>query len=184
MTRQRRQRNRDGYSLLEMIISMTLLSIVMSASTVALRTGRQAWEAHETDSIRTRTAHACVRHIVRAAREASEIVSVTTGVPTNTRLVVKLNDGDTLAWEHDAARKQILFTQSSVSSSPSVIANDIETLEFRPFRIDGRRFRASLIDRVQQLEVSVGVTLPREIPVTRRAEGTVWLRPFGRNRTI
>lgn len=183
MTRRPSSPSRRGYSLLEMVISMTLLSVVMSASTVALRTGRQAWEAHETDSVRVRTAHACIRHIVRATREASEIVSVTMSAPTGSRLVVRLTDGDTLTWEHDPSRKRILFTQSSVSASPSIIASNIETLEFRPSRIDGGRFRADMMDRVQQLEISVGVTLPRETPVTRSAVGTVWLRPFGRNRT-
>ena len=182
MTRQSRQHVRSGFSLLEMVISMTLLSIVMSAVTVVLRTSREAWEAHEVDHVRIRTAHASVGHIVRAVQEASEIVTVTTGVPTNTRLTVRLSDGDTLTWQHDASRKQILFTQTSVSSSPAVIAENIETLEFQPFRVDGGLFQPGMIDRAQEIEVSVGVLLPREAPVSRRAASRVWLRPFGRNR--
>ena len=96
MTRASSHSGRSGFSLLEMVIAMTLLSIVMTAAAVVLRTGRDAWAAHENDHVRIRTAHASVRHIVRSVREATEIVTVTTGVTTNSRLTVRLNDGDTL----------------------------------------------------------------------------------------
>ena len=182
MIHQPRKHARGGFSLLEMVIAMTLLSMVMTAVTVVLRTSRQAWESHEVDHVRIRTAHASVRHIVRAVREASEIVNITPGIATNSRLTVKLSDGDTLTWQHDAAKKTISLTQASVSSVPSVIAEDVETLEFRPFRVDGGSFQSSMIHRAQEIEISVGVVLPHETHVIRRAAGRVWLRPFGRNR--
>ncbi len=182
MIRQRRQYGRCGLPLTEMVIAMTLLSTVMTAVTVVLRTGRDAWHAHEADHVRTRIAHASVRHIVRAVREASEILSITTGVSQNSRLTVRLPDGDTLTWQHDATGKTISLTQTSISNTPSIIAQNIETLEFIPSRVDGGVFRSNMIDRAQEIEIRVGVVLPRETPVVRRAIGCVWLRPFGRNR--
>lgn len=182
MIRQRQQLARRGFSLIEMVIAMTLLSTVMTAVTVVLRTGREAWQTHEADHVRTRTAHASVRHIVRAVREASEIVNITTGVTANSRLTVRLSDGDTLTWQHDSAGKTISLTQTSISNTPTVIAEDIESLEFLPFRVDGGLFSSSMMHRAQELEIRVGVVLPRETPVIRRAIGRVWLRPFGRNR--
>ena len=176
------QKTRSGFSLLEMIIAMTLLSLVMSAVSVVLRTGREAWDAHESDSVRLRTAHASVRHIVRSAREASEILNITTGVTSNARLTIRLTDGDTLTWQHDSRRKTISLTQTSVSSTPAIIAENVETLEFVPYRIDGGVFTSNLIDRAQEIEVRVGVLLPRETPVLRQATARVWLRSFGRNR--
>ena len=182
MIRQRRQHGRCGFSLIEMVIAMTLLSTVMTAVTVVLRTGREAWQTHEADHVRTRIAHASVRHIVRAVREASEIVSITTGVSSNSRLTVRLPDGDTLTWQHDSAGKTISLTQTSISNTPSIIAENIETLEFVPSRVDGGLLSSSMMDRAQEIEIRVGVVLPRETPVVRRAIGRVWLRPFGRNR--
>ncbi len=184
MNRRKRQHDRSGFSLLEMVIAMTLLSIVMTAATVVLRTSREAWDAHEADHVRLRTAHAAVRHIVRAVREAGEIVNITTGATTNTRLTVILSDGDTLTWQHDSSRKTISLTQTSVSNTPTVIAEGVETLEFVPFRVDGGRFQSSMMHRAQEIEVAVGVLLPRETPVVRRAASRVWLRPFGRNRPV
>lgn len=184
MMRAKRPSERGGYTLLEMVIAMTLLSVVMAAVSVVMRTSRESWQAHETDNVRVRTAHATVRHIVRETREATEIVSVTQGTTTNSRLTVRLADGDTLTWQHDALQKRILFTQTSVSNQPSVIAENIETLEFRPGRVDGGVFQASLMDRTQEMTIVVGVVLPRETAVVRRAVGTVWLRAFGRNRTV
>ena len=182
MSRRKPKRHRGGFSLLEMIIAMTLLSVVMTAVTSVLGTSRQAWEAHEADHLRLRTAHAAVRHIVRAVREAAEIVNITTGSTTNTRLTVILSDGDTLTWQHDSSRKTISLTQTSVSSMLTVIAEGVETLEFVPFRVDGGQFQSSMMHRAQEIEITVGVLLPRETPVVRRAASRVWLRPFGRNR--
>lgn len=182
MNRRKRQRHRGGFSLLEMVIAMTLLSVVMTAVTSVLGTSRQAWEAHEADHVQLRTAHATVRHIVRAVREAAEIVNITTGSTTNTRLTVILSDGDTLTWQHDSSRKTISLTQTSVSNTPTVIAEGVETLEFVPFRVDGGLFQSNMMHRAQEIEVAVGVLLPRETPVVRRAASRVWLRPFGRNR--
>lgn len=183
MSRRPNQKARGGFSLLEMIIAMTLLSVVMSAVSVVLRTAREAWDAHETDSVRLRTAHASVRNIVRATREASEIVNITTGVTANASLTIRLTDGDTLTWQHDSRLKTISLTQTSVSSTPTIIAEGVETLEFVPYRVDGGLFSSSMIDRAQEIEVRVGVVLPHETPVIRQAAARVWLRPFGRNRS-
>ena len=174
--------SRAAYSLLELVIAMTLLSVVMTATTVVLRTARQAWEAHEADHVRIRTAHSAVRHIIRQVRDAAEVVSVTNSRKVSSTLSVRMNDGDQLTWKHDAKSKRILFTQTSVSKQATVLAEGIETLEFRPVRVDQTAYDSRLNDRVQELFVLVGVKLPREKPVVRTAMGVVWLRPFGRNR--
>lgn len=178
----RRRLTRAGYSLLEMTIAMSLLSVVMGAVTTVLRTGGQAFEASEADQGRTRTAHSAVRHIVRAVREASDVVSVTNGQTANSQLEVKLDDGSHLVWQHNATTKQILFTDSSVSSTPSLLATDIDGLIFTAVRVDQSSYDASKTDRIQALNIEVDYSLPRETTVTRRAIGSVWLRPFGRNR--
>ena len=174
---------RAGYSLLELIIAMSLFSVVMTVTSTVMRTSRQVWEAHEADLTRLRTAHAVCRHIVRGAREASEVVSVDANQATGSGLTVRLADGDELTWQHDGRTQRVLFTQTSVSNTPQVIAEWIDTLEFQPVLIDGQSFDDALVDRVQELTVLAGVTLPREVPVTRQAVSSVWLRSFGRNRS-
>lgn len=173
---------RRGYSLLELIVAMSLLTVVMTATSSVLRTSRQVWEAHEADLTRLQTAHALVRHIVREAREAREVVAVDADRPIGARLTVRLPDGDELTWRHDGSASRVLFARSSVSPSPEVVAEQIDSLEFRPALIDGSAYQPSRVDRIQELTVLAGTTLPRETPVTRSAVASVWLRAFGRNR--
>lgn len=176
------RRQRHGYSLLELIVAMSLLSVVMTATSSILRTSRQVWEAHEADLTRLRTAHAVVRHIVREAREAREVISVDANKTVGSRLSVRLPDGDELTWQHDGSASRVLFTQTSVSKSAQVVAEQIDSLEFRPVLIDGSAYATDKTDRIQELTVLVGTTLPRETPVRRHAVASVWLRAFGRNR--
>ena len=173
---------RSGYSLLELIVAMSLLSVVMTATSSVLRTSRQVWEAHEADLTRLRTAHAVVRHIVREAREAREVIAVDANQPVGASLSVRLPDGDELTWQHDGSASRVLFTQASVSNSAQVVAEQIDSLEFRPVLIDGSAYAPERTDRIQELTVLAGTTLPRETPVTRIAVASVWLRAFGRNR--
>lgn len=173
---------RSGYSLLELIVAMSLLSVLMTATSSVLRTSRQVWEAHEADLTRLRSAHAVVRHIVRETREAQEVTEVTARQPTGGRLSVRLPDGDELTWQHDATTSQVLFRQASVSSQAQVVADQIDSLEFRPILIDGTEFQPDRPERIQELTVLAGVQLPRETLVSRRAVSSVWLRAFGRNR--
>lgn len=181
--RSRRAALRGGYSLLELIVAMSLLSVVMTATSSVLRTSRQVWEAHEADLTRLRTAHAVVRHIVRQTREAKEVVAVDAGRSTGGKLTVRLTDGDELTWQHDGPSRRVLFTQASASNTAQVVAEQIRSLEFRPVLIDGQTYRPGRTDRIQEVTVLAGVTLPRETPVVRQAVAAVWLRPFGRNRT-
>lgn len=177
-----RPERRNGYSLLEMIIAMSLLSVVMGAVTTVLRTGSQALEASEVDLSMTRTAHATVRHIVRQVREASDVIAVTSGENTNSRLEVRLSDGDRLIWEHDAPTRQVFFTQTSVSPQASLLATDIEQLIFHAGQVDQSDFSADRLDRVQLLKIEAVYHLPGRASAGQRAIGQVWLRPFGRNR--
>jgi len=177
-----RSARRSGYSLLEMIIAMSLLSVVMGAVTTVLRTGSQALEASEVDQSMTRTAHATVRHIVRLVREASDVISITSGETTNSRLEVRLPDGDRLIWQHDAPTRQVFFTRTSVALQASLLATDIEQLVFHAGQVDQSAFSANRLDRVQLLKIEAVYRLPRDTSATQRAIGQVWLRPFGRNR--
>lgn len=174
---------RGGYSLLELIVAMSLLTVVMTATSSVLRTSRQVWEAHEADLTRLQSAHAVVRHIVREAREAREVVSVDADQPAGAALTVRLPDGDELSWRHDSRSNQVLFRQTSVSATSQVVADQIDSLEFRPVLIDGSDFQPDRADRIQELTVLAGVTLPRESATPRRAVASVWLRAFGRNRS-
>jgi prepilin-type N-terminal cleavage/methylation domain-containing protein len=175
--------SRRGYSLLELTVAMSLLAVVMTATSSVLRSSRQVWEAHESDLTRLQTAHAVVRHIVRQAREASEVVSVDANQPSGAALTVRLPDGDELSWQHDSRSNQVLFRQASVSATSQVVAEHIDSLEFRPTLIDGSAYQPDRTDRIQELTVLAGVTLQRETATVRRSVASVWLRAFGRNRS-
>jgi prepilin-type N-terminal cleavage/methylation domain-containing protein len=177
------QRRQRGFSLIELIVAMTLLSVVMTATATVLRSARISWEAHESDMKRIRSAHALVRQIVRQVRDADEVLEITVGRSANTVLRIRMSDGDELEWRHDAVQKSVSFQQRSVSSQASVVAEYIDGLLLEPLRVDGETHSAVEKDRVQGVTVSVEVTLPRASGSTRRAVASSWIRAFGRSRS-
>lgn len=180
----RELRIRSAFTLLELVVAMSLMSLVMTATASVLRTSRTVWEAQEADVERLRSAHAVVRHIVRETREAKSVVIIDTDQATNARLSIHLSNGDELTWQHDAVTRQVLFTQTSVSSSAQLLAEFIETLEFRAKQIDLQTHNPNAVAETLELTILAGITLPREVPVTRQAVSSVWLRPFGKNRGL
>lgn len=174
-----RRRARYGFSLLEMLVSMTVLTVLMTSITVVLRTSRQAWSSHQSDLLATQTAHAVIRHIVRELREADSVVSVTGSTAPAGDLTIRDASGNQLRWQHNTTTKQVLFTDTSVSNTAQVLADNVQFVRFTAYTPNGVNQTLST-EQMQFLKVDVAVPLPSTGGI--RAIGSwVWLRNFGRN---
>ncbi len=169
---------RAGFTLLELIAAMTVLTILMSSITVVLRTSRQAWDSHQADLIATQTAHAVVRHIVRELREADSVVSVSASNATGD-LTIRNASGVQLRWQHNTTTKQVLFTDASVSATAQVLAQNVNSLRFAAYAPDGAT-TTTVIEQMQFIKIDATVPVP-STGGTRSIGSWVWLRNFGRN---
>jgi|GEM_PF-1173062 len=173
------QRARSGFSLLELLVSMTVLTVLMTSITVVLRTSRQAWSTHQSDLLATQTAHAVVRHIVRELREADSVISVTGTTAPAGDLTIRNASGTQLRWQHNTTTKQVLFTDTSISNTAQVLADNVQFVRFTAYAPDGIT-QTLASEQMQSLKVDVAVPLPSTGGI-RSIGSWVWLRNFGRN---
>lgn len=172
---------RAAYTLLELVMAMTLLSVITTGTSLALRSSRQAWETFEFSQTRIRTGHALVRHIIRTTREGGSVVSVTGPSQVSGSMTVALRSGNEVTWEHDAARRRVLFRQTQPTST-SVVAENVEQLRFEARGADMQVYQSGSTDRIQHVWIEATVDVTGKVSGRRAITGAVWIRPFGRNR--
>ncbi len=161
-------------SLLEVIIASTMLTMLLGTVSLVLRTGRLAWEAHESDFTRIEAAQATMRHMVRAVRQARRVVSASPAGDTSGFLSLEMADGQILAWEHDEATNTVLH---GVNAADSLLADRISGLEILSFEADGVT-PAATAATTQSLEIRVTVTLERETGAQRTVSSWAWVRAW------
>lgn len=161
-------------SLMELVIATTMLAMVMTTIGVVLRTGRQAWEAHSADYTRIEAAHSTLRHIVRRVRHASEVVTITPSSDNSGRLSLRMPDGSTEVWDHDASKNQVDY---GIGAANDLLAPDVTGLRFTGYRADGvtTTTTASL---VRAMRIEVTVQLPVQAGGSRVITSWAWLRSW------
>ena len=170
---------RCGFTLVEMVVSMTVLVVLMTSISVVLRTSRQAWETHQTDLVAIQTAHAVLRHIVRELRESDAVLSVTAKTVTSGDLRIKDAFGNNLRWQHNSSTKQVLFSDASLGGTSQVLAENVNALKFTCYGSDGVS-ETTVIEQMQFMKIEVTVPVPSS-GSTRTISSWVWLRSFGRS---
>jgi hypothetical protein len=165
---------RGGLSLLELVIACSLLAALMMAVGVVLRTGRQAWEAHEADYTRLEALHSTVRHIVRQARQAAAVTEISAAADASGRLGLQMADGTVLVWDHDAGTNRV---NCGVTAPSDLLAENITSLRFTAYEADGVT-PAALPGAVQSILIEAGTQLPRESGGSRTVSSWVWIRSW------
>src|SRR5262245_16437993 len=125
---------RRGFSLLELVISASMLAVLMVAIGGVLRTSRQAWEGHDEDYRRLEALHATVRHIVRYIRQADGVTEISLASDTSGRLGLLLVDGSTVVWDHDSTTSKVNY---GVTTPTNLLAENITALRFTGYKADG-----------------------------------------------
>ena len=165
---------RTGTTLLELILAMTLLTGMVAATAVALRTGHVAWEANQTDAALISAGNATVRHIVRRVRQAEAVTAISDPGDTSGSLSVLTPSGETMVWSHDDSGRRVLF---GVGSADSLLGQDISALSFTGYRADGTTQTTVPAD-IQSIKCRVNVELPRTTGGTRTVSCWAWLRAW------
>ena len=161
-------------SLLEVVIATSMLAMVLTTVSVVMRSGRQAWEAHEEDYTRIEAAHATLRHIVRQVRHADAVTEITSKTDNSGRLGLLLPSGDIRIWDHDGATNMV---NCGIGSPSSPLAPDITGLRFTGLKADAATDAASAAE-VQCLQIDVTVQLPHDVGGSRTVSSWAWVRSW------
>ena len=161
-------------TLLEMMIASTLLTAVVAAVGIVLRTGHVAWRAQCADAERIASAHATLRHITRSARQAQSVAAISGPNDTSGALSLLMPSGETYAWAHDSRTGQVLF---GVGKADELLAEGIAELRFVGYAGDGTT-ETSVPEEIRSVKSTVRVELPRQANGSRTVSCHVWVRSW------
>lgn len=161
-------------TLLELVIASAMMAMLLTAVTLVLRTGRQAWEAHEGDFIRLEGLHATLRHIVRQVRQADAVTAISLASDNSGALTLAMPDGSAVAWDHDAVTNTV---KCGLTAADQLLASNITGLNIVGYKADGVTTTA-VPSEIQSLRISVTVQLPRETNATRTYSSWAWIRSW------
>jgi len=157
-------------TLLELIIASTMMTMVLVSVSVILRTSRSAWSAHESDFVRMETAHATVRHVVRAMRQAVAVTGLTTG--NSGTLTIEDNDGKTWVWRHENSSSTVLYGENTAKS---LLGENVVSLRFEGFEADAATPTTTLGD-IQCVRITATVQLDRDTNNLKSVTSWAWVR--------
>ena len=167
-------KRRSGMTLLELTLATTLLTTLVAATGLVLRTGHSAWEAHQGDAGRIIAANATLRHIVRRARQAQAVTDISQPSDTSGTLSLLMPSGETLVWAHDAADQEVTY---GAGSADYLLAEGITELSFLGYEADGITQTTVPAD-VHSIKCQVSVQLPRATGGARSISCRAWLRSW------
>lgn len=168
-------KDRCGFSLLELIVTTTMLATLTASCMVIMRTSYTAWNRHEDDHALRGSGLAVLKHIVRETRQARAVTAISLASDDSGKLTLLDADGNVLVWEHNAGTKQVLFGETTATH---VLATDIEELNFVGIKADGTTATTDpgLIHSVQ---CTTKVNIPRPSGTeTVTTSNRAWLRAW------
>jgi len=165
---------RSGMTLLELILATTLLSALVAATGIVLRTGHAAWDAHNGDAVRVASANAVLRHVARRVRQAQAVTNISLPSDTSGTLSLSMPTLETYVWDHSDVDDQVSF---GVSTADSVLAEEITELSFTGYEADGVT-QTTVAGDIHSVKCHVSVQLPRDTGGARSVSCMAWLRSW------
>ncbi|RMF42689.1 MAG: prepilin-type N-terminal cleavage/methylation domain-containing protein [Planctomycetota bacterium] len=166
---------RRGVTLLELVVASSMLAVVMTSLTLVLRTTRASWETNDNDFAAIHHAHTVVRHFVRQAREATDLLAL-----TGNSVQLKFRDGSTQTWSHTAngnGYTNVVQVVYSNSSQVVPLAYGIKNLSFRGFKADGVT-PTTVLDDIYVVEVTATVLIPGKANAPQSVASKAWIRSW------
>lgn len=170
-TRRPQATRRSALTLLELTVATTMMTTIVLAVSMIVRTGYTAWLAEEADAARVEAAQAVVRHVLRKARQAESVLSVSLPGESAGNLSLLMPSGQKLVWARNAATDEVDF---GLGAATDLLGEGISDLRFVAYQADGVT-TTSVGDEIQAIKCSASVTTPTG---TRTASSWAWLRSW------
>lgn len=160
-------------TLLEVVLALSLMSVISVLSAHAVRTTRQAWDIQDQRSDRLQHLSGTLAHITRGVRTARDVVSVSGPTVTAGNLEITLPDDSVVKWLLDDIEREVRYEIDGASPA-HLLATGVNSLTFECFQIDGVTPTTVPAD-VRLIRVTASVTTPVQgTPLSLRS--TVWIR--------
>ncbi|MEM8944045.1 MAG: prepilin-type N-terminal cleavage/methylation domain-containing protein [Planctomycetota bacterium] len=125
---------RCGFTLLELIVTTAMLAVLTTSCMVVVRTSYTAWNRHEDDHTQRQSGLDVLQHIVRHARQAKAVTSISSSSDNSGSLSLLTINGDILVWDHDGSTNEVRY---GVTTATEILATDVEELNFVGLKLDG-----------------------------------------------
>jgi len=161
-------------TLLELVLAMTVMSVMVTAVTVVMRTGYSAWKAQSDDMAVTTEVNAMLRHVVRRVRQAEAVTAISKPSNIEGNLSLQMPTGNTFVWEHE---KQSGETRFGVGTADSLLCRGVSKLIITGYEADGVT-TTDVPGDVQSVKVEAHYDLPRQTHGARVLSCRAWLRSW------
>lgn len=163
---------RSAYTLLEIILASSMLTIMATAAAVILRGSQMAWLAHESDLAQVEEATAALRHVVRHVRQAQSVDFINPERQFDSRLTVVMPDGQKYTWLLYAPG--VGFRFATGSSGLEMLGEHLSNVSFIGYERDTVTKTSKVAD-IRLIEVRVTIQRARG-PETYSCRA--WLRSW------
>ena len=163
------RKRRCGFTLLELVVTTSLVGITVSSIAILLRSSVATWDAYESDRSRLDDAHGVVRHFVRGLRQASAVTAISASTVTTGTITVTTVDGLTANWSLSGSSLQ--YTVNGVNEQ---IASNVTAFTFVGRKADGTE--ATVPSDIRSVQIAVTVQLDRDANNSRTIRSSAWLR--------
>ncbi|WP_158261397.1 MULTISPECIES: prepilin-type N-terminal cleavage/methylation domain-containing protein [Pirellulaceae] len=164
--------NRHGFSLLELLVAVTLLVSAVTAVSVLLRVNYDTWLDYQSDNLRNEAAVGVLRHIVRQVRQCEEVTAISSSGDNSGSLSLLMPDGSTVVWDH--AGTNVYY---GTTTANQLLGNNITGLRFVGYQVDGTT-ATTVAQDVHCVRVTVSYSLPDRATASRTLTTNAWLRAF------
>jgi prepilin-type N-terminal cleavage/methylation domain-containing protein len=172
---QHNRSNRNGFTLLEMIVSVAMLATMTTASVVMVRTTYTAWNRHEDDHQQMRAAIGVLRHLVRQVRQGVAVTALSDDTDTSGNLTLLNSDGNTLVWDHNDSTNEVRF---GVGSATDLLAKNIDEFTITGHKSNGND-KTTDIDLIHSVSCVVKYTVTRPAGNEQKTiKCQAWLRSW------
>jgi len=163
---------RQGFSLLELLVAVTLLVSAVTAVSVLLRVNHDSWLDYKTDNLRHEAAVGVLRHMVRQIRQCEEVTAISAAGDSSGSLSVRMPDGSTIVWGHTGTN--VFY---GTTTADQLLGNHITGLTLVGYEVDGTT-PTTVVQDVHCVHVTVSYALPSRATVNRSLTASAWVRAF------
>lgn len=163
---------RRGFSLLELLVAVTLLVSTVTAVSVLLRVNYETWLDYQSDNLRNESAVGVLRHIVRQVRQCEEVTAISTSGDNSGTLSLVMPNGSTVVWDH--AGSNVYY---GATTANQLLGNHVTGLRFVGYQVDGTT-ATTVAQDIHCVRVTVSYSLPGRSAPGRTLTASAWLRAF------
>ena len=163
---------RHGFSLLELLVAVTLLVSAVTAVSVLLRVNYDTWLDYQSDNLRHEAAVGVLRHMVREVRQCEAVTAISSAADDSGSLSLLMPDGSTVVWSHTGTN-----IHYGPTTADQLLGNNITGLTLVGYEDDGVTPTTTVQD-IHTVKITVSYVLPQRATISRSLTANAWVRAF------